>query len=409
MRFQPVDHVPDQEFGYWGETLAAWHKQGLPEWVNSNDAADRYFGFAPQAYAPVNIGIIPAFEYQVLEEDDRHRIIIDSGGVKCLVHKDGQASIPKHLKFPVETRDDWNEFKKRYDPTTPGRYPGNWDSIRDELNASDIPMGIHCGSLFGWVRNHMGFENLSITCADDPDFVEEMVEHTANFILKVIDKAVREVKFDYAMIWEDIAFNKGPMVSPAMFRRFTAPGYKRITDLLRQHGCEVVYVDCDGNINELVEVWLDSGVNCMFPLEIRGGSDPYPMREKYGNRVLLAGGVDKTQLIAGKEAIRKEVKRLEKLVEMGGFIPHVDHRCPPDVTYENYLYYLDVKRDAFGIPRPAAYEARVSGSKGSKGSKGGAAARWLPPSQVPGTHISSLTLTSPLAVPRRCPVRQPAC
>jgi uroporphyrinogen-III decarboxylase len=148
------------------------------------------------------------------------------------------------------------------------------------------------------------------------------------------------------------------MVSPTMFRRFTSAGYKRITDLLKANGCDVVIVDCDGNLQQLVEIWLDSGVNCMFPLEIRGGSDPWPIREKYGERVLLAGGVDKPQLIAGKEAIRNEIKRIEKLVEMGGFIPHVDHRCPPDVTYENYLYYLDLKRDTFGIPRPAPYEER---------------------------------------------------
>jgi uroporphyrinogen decarboxylase len=360
MRFQPVDHVPDQEFGYWGETLTAWHNQGLPEWVDDNGKADLFFGFSPQAHAPINVYMLPGFEYQVLEEDENYRIIIDGGGVKCLVHKDGRASIPKHLKFPIETRQDWGEFKKRLDPTTLGRYPDNWDSIRDELNASDAPVGITGGSLFGWVRNHMGFENLSMMCADDPDFVEEMVNYTADFVVKVITKAVREVKFDFCMIWEDIAFNKGPMVSPSMFRRFTGAGYKRITDLLKAHGCEIVFVDCDGNINELVGLWLDAGVNCMFPLEVRGGSDPWPIREKYGDRVLLAGGVDKTQLIAGKDAIKKEIKRLEKLVAMGGFIPHVDHRCPPDVTFENYLYYLDLKRDTFGIPRPAPYEERVA-------------------------------------------------
>jgi hypothetical protein len=359
MHFQPVDHVPDQEFGYWGETLVAWHEQGLPEWVNTNEAADLYFGFAPQVGAPINSYIIPGFEYQVLEEDDQHRIIIDGGGVTCIVHKDGKSSIPKHLKFPIETRQDWDEFKLRLDSSTPGRYPENWDTLKDELNASDAPVCIHGGSLFGWVRNHMGFENLSIMCADDPEFIEEMVNYTAEFIANVIERAVRDVKFDMCMIWEDIAFNKGPMVSPAMFRRFTSAGYKRITGLLKENGCDIVFVDCDGNMNDLIPIWLESGVNCMFPLEIRGGSDPYPMREKYGKDVLLAGGVDKTQLIAGKEAIRNEIKRLEKLVGMGGFIPHVDHRCPPDVTFENYLYYLDVKREAFGIPKPAPYEDRA--------------------------------------------------
>ncbi|MCL4552814.1 MAG: hypothetical protein M1305_04590, partial [Candidatus Marsarchaeota archaeon] len=53
MRFQEVDHVPDEEFGYWDETLVRWHEEGLPRQVNSNQAADEYFGFAYKRWAPV--------------------------------------------------------------------------------------------------------------------------------------------------------------------------------------------------------------------------------------------------------------------------------------------------------------------------------------------------------------------
>jgi hypothetical protein len=104
--------------------------------------------------------------------------------------------------------------------------------------------------------------------------------------------------------------------------------------------------------------WTDTFKAWHDQVEVRGGSDPYPMRAKYGRQVLLMGGVDKTRLIEGKDAIRQEIRRLEKLVADGGFIPHVDHRCAPDVTYENYLYYLKTKREAFGIPEPAPFEER---------------------------------------------------
>ena len=74
------------------------------------------------------------------------------------------------------------------------------------------------------------------------------------------------------------------------------------------------------------------------------------MRRECGKDIKLIGGVDKTRLIAGKEEIDKEIERIRPMVEEGGFIPHVDHRCPPDVTLENYNYYLKRKREAFGIP-----------------------------------------------------------
>ncbi len=114
---------------------------------------------------------------------------------------------------------------------------------------------------------------------------------------------------------------------------------------------------------DLVEPWLEAGVNTMFPLEVRGGSDPVVIRQRFGKAVRLLGGVDKTKLIEGKEAIRKEIARLEPLVADGGYIPHVDHRVPPDVTYENYLYYLKVKRDAFGIPHPRCWQEQMAAAQ----------------------------------------------
>ena len=61
------------------------------------------------------------------------------------------------------------------------------------------------------------------------------------------------------------------------------------------------------------------------------------------------GGVDKMQLAAGPDAIRAYLETLVPLVERGGYIPFCDHRCPPDVSYENYLYYLNLKEAMFGI------------------------------------------------------------
>ncbi len=43
------------------------------------------------------------------------------------------------------------------------------------------------------------------------------------------------------------------------------------------------------------------------------------------------------------------MKTLVPLVERGGYIPFCDHRCPPDVKPENYLYYLDLKEEMFGM------------------------------------------------------------
>ena len=61
------------------------------------------------------------------------------------------------------------------------------------------------------------------------------------------------------------------------------------------------------------------------------------------------GGVDKMQLRAGRDAIRRCLESVAPLVERGGYIPFCDHRCPPDVPEEDYLFYLDYKEQLFGM------------------------------------------------------------
>ena len=71
------------------------------------------------------------------------------------------------------------------------------------------------------------------------------------------------------------------------------------------------------------------------------------IRKEYGHDLALSGGIDKREISKGKKAIEKEVmKKVPRLVADGGYIPTLDHSVPPDVSYENFLYYLKVKRKA---------------------------------------------------------------
>ena len=364
MHFQPVDHIPDEEFGYWDETFKVWHEQGLPEEINDNAAAERYFGFSARSEVPVILGLYPEFERKVIEETEKYQIIMDTDGVKKKVFKDGTSTIPHFLEFPLKGRREWEEiFKPRLDAKLKIRYPENrkdWEEIKARYNDPnwDKPVGISIGSLFGWLRNWAGFEGIAMMCYDDPELVQEMVSHLADLTCSVIKRSAKEIRIDYGAGWEDMCFRQGPIISPKMVRKFLTPNYKRITDILRENGCDIIYTDCDGNINEMIDPWLEGGVNGIFPVEVAAGSDPIAIRKKYKDKVVILGGVDKRALIAGKEAIKAEIKRIKPYVLEGGWIPHVDHRCPPDVTFENYLYYLDVKRETFGIPKPEEFESR---------------------------------------------------
>jgi uroporphyrinogen decarboxylase len=356
--FQVADHPVHMEFGWWNETFPLWHEQGLPAHVTNSGEGDRFFGLDTTLHVPVDVGMHPDFAYEVLEKHDRYNIVRDGEGVICQVFTDGSSSIPHYLKFPIETREDWERFRdERLDPTVPRHR--DLEARAAALNAADRPVGLSVGSMWGRIRDWMGFENACMAVADDPEWMDEMMDHLVSLTLTTIDKATRLVNIDFAYYWEDMAYNAGPMVSPTFFRDHLTPHYTRVTDFLRRRGVDVVWVDCDGDANLLVPGWLDGGVNGMFPLERAGHMFPDEVREQYGERVLLFGGVDKRAMIAGRDAIERELTYLAPVVAQSGFIPFCDHRCPPDVTYANYLYYLKRKCEVFGIPKPIDYDGML--------------------------------------------------
>jgi len=347
--YQPVDRVPHYEFGYWKELYDEWHAQGLPATIRTELALDTYFGLDRRCTYSPRQDLWPPFEEEVLEDRGDRQIIRDEEGVICEVRKDG-SSIPHYLEFPIKGRDDWERFKERLDPTDPTRQPvTDLQRFAEIVRQATIPVGIGIGSLFGRLRNWTGFERICMLLYDDPDLIEEMVETMCQIILTTIEPVLQVARFDYAAGWEDIAFNQGPMLSPTMFRRLLVPRYRRIADLLHQYGVDVIYVDCDGNINAIAGLWLEAGYNCMFPIEVRAGTDPVALRERFGREMLLLGGFDKMVLLDGPEAILAELKRLEPIVRDGGFVPHVDHRVPAGVPLSNFLYYQREKRALLGF------------------------------------------------------------
>ena len=103
-------------------------------------------------------------------------------------------------------------------------------------------------------------------------------------------------------------------------------------------------MDCDGNIEALIPLWIEGSVRGFYPLELAAGMDAGRLREQYGREIVMWGNVDKRALAQGQAAIDAEIARLAPVAALGGFIPLVDHGVPDDVAYENYLYYLEQRK-----------------------------------------------------------------
>jgi uroporphyrinogen decarboxylase len=353
------------EFGYWESLKTRWQAEnhlpkGLPrnaEGVLLDSAVEAWFGCEPRTGISPRIEPGPLRPIEVLEQRDGKVVYRDGLGVLCEEVTEGIRSIPHFLEFPIKDRATWNSFRDEFlDLDAEWRaQPSDWiDARARELRASPSPVGIGFGSFIGKIRDWVGFENLAYLSHDDPELLEEMVAHLAALKLKYLPALLRRITFDFASGWEDIAFNSGPLLSPRVFQETIVPHMRPVMQLLRQHGVDVIFTDCDGNVNQLIPLWLDVGLNCMFPLEVRAGNDVVALRKRHGRDLLGIGGFDKFPLLEGKQAILAEFRRLEPIVRDGGFIPHVDHRCPDGVPYDNYLYYVREKCAFLGFTEAEA-------------------------------------------------------
>lgn len=360
MHYQARDRAPICDFGFWPETLDKWRLQGLPEVPSSGDRhnlASNFFGMDSYHGGPgVNVHTCPGLKHEVVEDRGEQVVVRNSDGVLLLQDK-YSGSIPIHLDHLLKDRASWEEhFKPRLNPDNPARYP-DWDKARANWadEGYDRIRVINGGSLFGWIRNWMGLEGVSFLVHDDPALFEEMVETITDCIVECHRRMFEAgAKVDGCSMWEDMCYNSGPLLGVEHFKKYLMPQYRRITEQLNRHGCDIIWLDCDGMIDHLLPLWLEVGVNCMFPIEVgTWKADPVKYRRQYGRELLMMGGFDKRILAHSKQAISDEVDRLTPLVEEGGFIPFCDHRVPPDVSLENYMHYLRCARSRWGLDHPS--------------------------------------------------------
>ena len=354
MNFEPVDRLPNFELGFWGQAIERWLGEGMPEEVAQHA---HFYGCEPlgierRDFLPLSFGAIPAFEHEVLEETDRHVLFRDADGALRKAMTEGtvrgtRPSMDQFISFSVEGPDDWPAVRARYDPSDPARYPGNWDDLVRQHRTRTIPLcAVPNGAmgLYSHCRRWMGTENLSLAFHDQPALVHEMMDHIVEFLIALLERALSEVEVDYFNWFEDFAYKTGPLFSPATFREFFLPRYQRVNGWLRSKGVEIIHLDSDGNIEVLLPLLIEAGINGTWPLEAAADMDPFRIRREFGRELTLSGAIDKRELAKGRTAIDAELRRLLPLVEGGGFIPTVDHTVPPDVSYDSFLYYMEVKQ-----------------------------------------------------------------
>ena len=373
LKFKPVAR-PWVRWGafLWDETIERWKQEG---WDGT--PLDDYFDLDRLVRVDPWYGPVPEFKHQVLCEDSETVTYVNHEGIVMREFKrQHDMSMPQFVRFPVQTEAEFEQFAaERLALNAPRRLSPEWKKMvasgrvqaavgRGDLRKTDQIATRHkpvpqeqwprkCwadrwGGFFGSLRNLMGLENLCVAFFDQPKLIERMMEERADRIIEITGQVLKQTHFDAFWFWEDMAYKAGPLVGPDLFRKFAFRHYRRVCDWLHSRGIEHIGLDSDGNITSLIPLWLDAGIDHLWPFEVQSGMDVVKVRQQYGRRLGIIGGLDKRVLAAGGQAMRREVDRLMPLVGQGGFIPELDHSVPPDVSWKNFCDYIGYLRHRLG-------------------------------------------------------------
>lgn len=322
----------------WGATIERWQREGMPTDVSFVD----YFGLDKIAH--IGVDNSPRYPTRVIEETDAYIINTTSWGA-TLKNWKHIASTPEFLDFTIKDPSSWCEAKARMTPSN-DRIP--WERLRH-----DYPIWrkeghwIEAGLWFGFDVTHswtVGTERLLMALIDDPDWCVDMFNHFLDVNLALLD-AVWDAGYTFDEVtWpDDMGYKLNQFFSVRTYRRLLKPVHKRAVDWAHAKGIRARLHSC-GDIRPFIPELVDIGVDALNPLEVKAGVDPIAVKQTYGDRLVLHGGINAV-LWDDREAIEAEMRRVIPIVkENGGYIFSSDHSVPSAVSLDNFRTIVNLAK-----------------------------------------------------------------
>lgn len=345
--FNNPDMVPIQDLFFWDDFIENWRN-----YFNLNKDADifRYYDY-DMVLAGSNID--PHIDnVKIIEKNEQYAVY--KGGFGSVLKLDFKQPIPLFLKYAVSNVRELKKFifddpsdSKRYN--LPFAIPDCYN-IQESFN-KQIENYKDDFCIFGniceareTVWRVMGIENELIALLDSPNEVRHFAETAADFNIELGRNQLENKNINGLIIYGDIAYKNGLLMSPALWKEIYYPPLKRIVKTLKKYEKPIVY-HTDGNYIDIIEDFIDIGIDALHPNEAKAGVDVVKLREKYGKKISYLCNIDVSKALVGsKEQIKNELTYKLKAAVGGGFLPGGDD-ISSDVLPENYDYYISLLKE----------------------------------------------------------------
>lgn len=323
----------------WAGTILRWEKEGMPKGMDWRD----YFDVDKMERIAVDTS--PRYEHKILEETDRYIIETTPWGVTMKNFKVPD-STPEFLDFKVSDMLTWQDAKKRM---TFSEDRIGWQELQKNYplwrkNDSWI-QGLFW---FGFDVTHSwmaGTETILIALLEEPDWVSDMFNHYLDMAIWHFDRLWNAGYPIDSMFWyDDMGYKNTTFFSVPLYREVLKPVHKRAVEWAHNHGIPAHLHSC-GYIMPLLPELAEIGVDALNPLEVKAGMDVLKIKEDYGSRMVLHGGINAV-LWDKKEDILEEMEHLVPLLKKdGGYIFSSDHSVPHSVSLENFREIIEKAKE----------------------------------------------------------------
>lgn len=334
---QEADRVPIID-DPWPSTIERWHKEGMPEGVDFRD----YFDL--DRVAGISVDNSPRYPGGIIEETEEYVIHKDAWGV-TMKNWRHSASVPQYLEFTIRDPDTWRAAKERMVPSD-DRIP--WDYLRRNY-AEWRKQGawIHGYAWFGFDATHAFVDMTDLLQAlhEQPEWCKEMFDHACDVSLALLDRVWQAgYTFDALFWWDDMGYKHKPFFSLKTYRELLRPAHQRAIDWAHAHGIKAHLHSC-GFVRSFVPDLVEMGLDALNPLEVKAGMDPIELKQTFGDRLVLHGGINAV-LWDDRDAIEEEIRRvLPVMKEHGGYIFSSDHSVPSSVSLENFRHIVNLAKE----------------------------------------------------------------
>jgi uroporphyrinogen decarboxylase len=202
-----------------------------------------------------------------------------------------------------------------------------------------------------------GMDTFLANMAMEPEFAEALLRRIAALCTTLMGHFLAEAgdDIDIIKIGDDLGTEQSLLMSPAMYRRILKPIHAEYIAFIRAHTRAKVFFHTDGDVADLVDDFVEIGVDILNPIQTSAGrmSDLAALKRRFGRDISFCGAIDTKRVLPSgtPNEVRAEVGRVIGLLGPGGgYLVSSVHTIMDDVAPENILAMVDAVEELGRYP-----------------------------------------------------------